>query len=262
MSTARTVMADRWLTCPRPNPAAQVRLFCLPYAGGAAHIFRNWHVGLPGEVEVHLVHLPGRAMRMMEPPFTRIADLVDDLAPAVQSKLNKPYAVFGHSMGALIGFELVHVLRKQTGLEAAHLFASGCSAPHIPDPNPIHMLPDGEFIDALRALNGIPQEILQHEELFELILPTLRADMLMTEKYEPLVRDPLRCPITVFGGLEDPIIYREHLEQWQQHTSGEFLLQIFPGDHFFCHTEEARLLTAVSRQLEKLMSMTHVRLSL
>ena len=251
MATARTSIADRWLTCPRPNPAAKLRLFCLPYAGGAAHIFRNWDAGLPREVEIYLIHLPGRAMRMMEPAFSRIQDLVEELAPAVRSKLDKPYAVFGHSMGALIGFELVHALHKEAGLEAAHLFASGCFAPHIPDPNPIHHLPDREFIEALRTLNGIPQEILQHEELLELILPTLRADMLMTEKYEPTVRQQLRCPITVFGGLEDPIIYREHLEQWKQHTSNQFLLQMFPGDHFFCHTEEAQLLTAISYQLQK-----------
>ncbi len=243
-----------WLTLPKPNPRANLRLFCFPYAGGGVHAFRAWADNLPKTVEVCPVQLPGRGARMMEAPFTRMVPLVHAAAEALLPHLDKPFTFFGHSMGALVSFEVARWLRKQGGPEPIHLFVSGCFAPYIPDPYPLHNLPDPELLEGLRRLNGMPQEALENAELMRLLLPTLRADCTVTETYTYTDEPPLNCPISAFGGLQDHLVGRAHLEAWREQTTASFSLRMFPGDHFFLQTAQPLLLQILSRELQGLVT--------
>jgi medium-chain acyl-[acyl-carrier-protein] hydrolase len=187
---------------------------------------------------------------MMEEPFTQMLSLVQAAAEALLPYLDKPFAFFGHSMGALVGFELARQLRRQNSPKPNHLFVSGCFAPDIPDPYPLHNLPDSELLEGLRRLNGMPQEALENAELMRLILPTLRADCTVTETYDYTNEPSLDCSISAFGGLQDDLVSRDHLEAWRKQTTASFSLRMFPGDHFFLQTAQPLLLQILSRELQ------------
>ena len=248
-------MENAWLTSLRPNPQSRVRLICFPYAGGSAAIFKAWPTYLPASVEVCPVLLPGRGRRMREMPHTRVATIVTHLAPAIETYSDKPFAFFGHSMGALIGFELARQLRRVGAPEPTHLFASGCPAPQIPASGPpTYSLPEAEFLEKVRSLNGTPPEVLAHPELMQLILPLLRADFEAVGTYELVPEPPLACPISVYGGLQDTEVSREQLDAWRQHTVSNFVLRMFDGDHFFLHQNEPLLLRVLGRELLQLIN--------
>jgi medium-chain acyl-[acyl-carrier-protein] hydrolase len=244
-----------WLNIFQHNPEASLRLFCFPYAGGAAYIFRDWADHLPADVEIYPVQLPGRGTRMREASFVRVPDLVTALCQELLPYLDKPFAFFGHSLGALISFELARKLSHDYQLEPLHLFVSGRSAPQMPDTRPdTYDLPEEEFVKELRRLNGTPAEVLEQPELLQLIIPTLRADFELCETYEHLTRPPLKCPITALGGLYDEDVPRERLEPWQEHTSASFSLRMLPGDHFFLHSAESMLLQILTLELQPVLS--------
>lgn len=241
---------DAWVRCPASNPQARLRLFCFPYAGGSASVFHSWATALRSDIELNAVQLPGRENRLVDPPFIRLAPLVEALAQILPSYLDRPYVFFGHSMGALIGFELARRFRKQGSPGPACLIVSGHRAPHLPDRRPpIHHLPDVRFIEELRRLNGTPEEVLQHEELRDLLLPVLRADFAVCETYLFAPEQPLDCPIFVIGGEQDPEVSQDELAAWQLHTWSAFSLHMIPGDHFFLHSARPLLLNAVNRAL-------------
>jgi medium-chain acyl-[acyl-carrier-protein] hydrolase len=247
--------ASAWLAEPRPNPGAGLRLFCFPYSGADASIFATWADNLPAAVEVWPVRFPGRGTRLAEPPFTRLGPLVQAIANALLPYLVMPFAFFGHSLGALVSFELARRLRKLHGLGPAQLFVSGHSAPQIPDrETPIHALPEPEFLEKLRQLNGTPEAVLAHSELRQLILPGLRADFAMCEAYVYEEDASLECPIAAFGGLQDDHVSRDQLEAWRAQTTARFTLRMFPGDHFYINTARPLLLRVIAQELYQLMS--------
>ena len=250
-----TLTTSPWLSCSRSQPGKKLRLFCFPYAGGAAHIFRTWPQSLPQTVEVCPVHLPGRGNRLAEPLFHRLDPLVHAATQALLPLLNQPFAFFGHSMGAVVAFELARHLRNAHHIEPRHLFMSGRRAPQIiENESPTYNLERTEFLEELRRLNGTPVEVLEHPELIELMLPILRADFQVVETYEYEPDLPLNCPITAFGGLKDDRAKREFLEAWREQTNARFSLQMFPGDHFFLHSAQTLLLKVLSQELEYLTS--------
>lgn len=248
-STKQSPADPVWLAFHKPNPQADVRLFCFPYAGGGAHIYRGWKDLLPN-LEVCPVQLPGRGARIREPQVKRLPALVEALARDLLPKLDKPFAFFGHSMGALISFELARLLRREHGLAPSHMFLSGRPAPQTErDAAPIHNLPDAEFIEQIRAYEGTPEEVLQHPELMELMAPFLRADFELCETYDYSPEPPFDCPLTVFGGLQDTGVSRQSLEAWREHTTGHFSLRMFPGNHFFINDSQPFFLQVLSREL-------------
>jgi medium-chain acyl-[acyl-carrier-protein] hydrolase len=202
---------------------------------------------------VYLVQLPGRGSRINESPISQLTTIVREIGDALPPYFDKPFAFFGHSMGALIGFELARHLRKRGAPSPAHLFVSGCSAPHrAAQKPPIYNLPDDELLEELRRLNGTPPEVLEHPEIMELMLPLLRADFQVGDTYVYTGEPPLNCSITAFGGLADEAVTREALEAWRAHTGGDFALHMLPGDHFFLHSNESSLLGLLTRQLQQL----------
>ena len=230
----------------------ELRLFCFPYAGGtAAQIYRGWNEYLPPTIEVLSAELPGRGLRLQEPAFVRLADLVKALTIALIPLLDRPFAFFGHSMGATIAFELARSVRRCLGLEPELLCVSGRRAPQVLVNRPsIYDLPKDEFIAELKRMDGTPSEVLEHAELMELVFPLLRADFQLIETYKYDVGPPLACPITVYGGLADDEETREVLSMWRSQTTSDFALHMLPGDHFFLRSCRTRLLGLLSRQLE------------
>lgn len=170
-------------------------------------------------VEVYSVELPGRGRRMSEPPLMRLAEVARAVAPEIQPYLTKPFSFFGHSMGASISFELTHYLHRRNCPLPECLFVSGRTAPQLRDTYPVtYDLPDREFIDELRQLNGMPKELLENPELMQLMLPVLRADFSVCQTYEYTPKEPLNCPIMAFGGLQDAYSSRQQIEGWGQQT--------------------------------------------
>ncbi len=243
-----------WLAYHKPNSSARLRLFCFPYAGGSAIVFRNWQQSLPSTIEVCPVQLPGRGGRAMEAPHTSLNEMVRAIANGLMQFFNLQFAFFGHSMGSILSFELDRYLQKHYSLQPHHLFVSGRRAPQFPDTNsPTYNLPDAELLEELRLLNGTPPEVLEHPELMKLMMPLLRSDFAVCQTYEYASGAPLGCRITAFGGLEDKA-EREHLEGWREQTTSPFCLLMFPGDHFFLHTAEQQLLEVLNFQLRKLIA--------
>ncbi len=236
-----------WIRWIKSNPNAQLRLFCFPYAGGSAAIFRAWAAALPDEVEIGAIQLPGRGDRLAEVPFTHLTPLLEALVPALVPYLDRPYVFFGHSMGAVISFELARRFTPQ------HLFISGRRAPQSLSAPMLHTLSDQAFLAKLRSLNGTPQEVLANAELMQLFLPILRADFAVCETYEYAEGSPLKCPISVFGGMSDRTEPIELLEAWRMHTQSDFSLSVLPGDHFFVQTEQPLLLNQISTQLKAVL---------
>lgn len=240
----------RWFPYARRSASARLRLFCVPYAGGGASNFLTWYDKLPDFVDVYPVQLPGREARIRETPLTQMSLVVQGIANAIEPLLNRPFVFFGHSMGAMICWELACELRKRHGINPARLFVSGRRAPHVPDTDPpLHNLPPAELLEALRRFNGIPKELSEHKELMELKLPVLRADFELCEKYRYRSEPPLSCPITAFCGVDDPAETREMLERWQERTNQRFNLHLLPGDHFFLHSSEQLLLQMLAEEL-------------
>lgn len=243
-----------WINIVRPNPHALLRLFCFSYAGGAASLYRTWQDILPAEVEVCALQLPGRENRLMEPLFTNLTPLIDDLASEIRPYLHKPFVFFGHSMGALVSFELTRKLRSIQAELPLHLFVSAFRAPQLPDPDtPIHALPYAEFIDELHRLNGTPRSVLENSEIMQIMEPILRADFSICETYIYQPEPPLHCPISVFGGLQDADISQAQLADWQHQTRRTCKVAMFEGDHFYLTDQRASLLQNISQQLTLLL---------
>lgn len=241
------------MTTPFPRPTATIKLFCFPPAGAGASLFHGWAEALPSLTEVSAVHLPGREVRIAELPFTRMGVLVEAVSREVERVADRPFALFGHSLGGWVAFELARRLRAAGGPTPSLLLVAGCGAPHVAEPNPrIHHLPDAEFLEAVQTLNGIPEAALSHPELIELMLPTLRADFTVYETYRYDEAPALACPITAFGGREDPRVPRPALEAWSAQTTGRFELRMFDGDHFFLNTARADLLRDIAGELQRI----------
>lgn len=241
-----------WFQYWRRKPKARIRLFCFPYAGGGASVFRTWAEHVPSEIEICPVQLPGRENRLTETAFAQMPALIETLAAEILPYLDMPYAFFGHSMGSTVSFELTRFLRKIESVKGPiHLLVSGSRAPHIPDPDPpTYHLPEPEFIEELRRLKGTPEEVLRNEELLHLLIPLLRADFSLCETYTYIKEAPLSCPLSAFGGLQDTDVPRHFVAGWRDHTSSSyFKLRFFMGGHFYLHKEQPALLQAIVQEL-------------
>lgn len=247
--------SNPWIAYLTPKPSARVRLYCFPYAGGGASTYRRWGAELPVEIEVRPVQPPGREGRIGEPAYRSVEPLVEALAAALPDDPGEglPFALFGHSMGALIGYELARLLRRQGRPEPTRLLVSAHRAPQQPPrENPIHDLPEPEFRQRLRELNGTPEAVLEHPELMELLGPLLRADFALNETYVQAPGEPLDCPITAFGGDADRDVTVDDLRLWQECTRGPFHLHVHRGDHFFLHHDAG---LALRRQIARELAL-------
>jgi surfactin synthase thioesterase subunit len=247
------IQVGKWASCAKPRSAARLRLFCLPYAGGGASIYREWLYELPEQIELWTVHLPGRESRLADPAISDLKQLASEAAIGLEPFLSRPYAFFGHSMGALLAFELTRTLRRQGRSPPACLAVSAAPGPHVATfDEPIHNLPLPQFVRELKNLKGTPSEVLANSELLELVLPILRSDFCAVESYRYQQEHALDCSILAFGGIDDSEVSRAELEAWREQTTGSFSLKVFPGDHFYLHANRASLLAHLARDLAPL----------
>jgi medium-chain acyl-[acyl-carrier-protein] hydrolase len=215
--------------------------------------YRPWAAELPSEVELCIAQLPGREARLGDPPVEDFAELVESLAEQIQPLLDRPFAFFGHSMGALVGFELARSLVHAGYAEPVGFFASGRRAPRIPDDEPpMGHLDDEAFVAEIqRRYGGIPEQVLEHRELLELLIPGLRADIAALEGYRYRPGEPLECPLFAFGGTQDERVTLPRLEAWREETRGAFSLRLFPGGHFFPQSARAQVLDGIVTALRR-----------
>lgn len=247
--------SELWIKYLNPNTNGRLRLFCFPYAGGDIKMFFKWPKVLPVAVETCAVQLPGRGRRLREKPYWELSSLVKALADVMFPHLTKPFALFGHSMGALISFELARHLRKHYASSPAHLFLSGYRAPQIHSfIKPTDTLSDKQLLRRLRWLKIIPKRILEDTELLELILPTLRADFSLCTTYQYSHAAPLNCPITTFAGSRDCVTRGKKVKAWREQTNSHYRHYTIPGNHFFLHSSESLLLRILSQELDPYIS--------
>ncbi|MBA2283792.1 MAG: thioesterase [Acidimicrobiia bacterium] len=242
----------RWFPYERAVVDGPVRLFCLPYAGGSAAIYRDWQAQLAGVAEVWPVQLPGRGGRLRERCIDAIDELVDRLVEAIGARTDRPFALFGHSMGGIVAFELARRAPDAFGRPAQVLFVSATPAPTMfgTEGSAVDALDDGALVDQLRRLNGTPDEVLRDPELLRLVLPALRADLRLCESYGgPPPGAVLDCRVRVFAGTDDHGTDAAALDGWRATTSADCIVRHVPGGHFFIHGSSGPLLRALADDL-------------
>jgi surfactin synthase thioesterase subunit len=237
-----------WFAFGTVKPSAKLRLFCLPFVGGSANAFRRWVSAFPPEIEVWPVELPGRGMRLGEPPIADARTLVAGLLPAMKPMLDRPFALFGHSMGGRIALLLAMTLRSR-GLPApVHLFASASKAPQL-QPRRVADLPWSAFMAELRRRGGTPPEVLADRDLMQMFEPIVRADFKLYETFDVQGEPPLAVPITALLGTEDHIVTEDKLAPWQTWTTATFRIAKIDADHFFLTTAQDVVIAEVCRDL-------------
>lgn len=244
----------RWFRRQARLSVPRARLVCLPHAGGAATLYRNWGGGLPLEVEVLAARYPGRQDRLLEPSIETMAELADRLTEALAPYLGEPLALFGHSLGADVAYEVTVRLEQRHGVSPRHLFVSGALAPHVAEEHELHELSDAELLEELRRLDSPGSEVLGNPELAELTLPSLRADYRLSSGYRPTRAEltTIRTPITAFTGDADPLVPVEQVRGWAELTGGAYHEQVFSGGHFFLESHRAQLLGMIGARLRSL----------
>ncbi|WP_330461225.1 alpha/beta fold hydrolase [Streptomyces sp. NBC_00820] len=233
-----------------PDPDASVRVFCLPYAGGGAGLYRPWVAHAATAARFVPVQLPGRENRMAEEPEKDFDALAERLARGIAPWTGERYALFGHSMGGLLAHEVTHRLLESTGRPAELLVVSACAAPDVERPDwSIHDLPRDEFVDRLRKLDGTPREVFEDEDLIELCLPRIRADFSVLASYQYRPRAPLPVPVTALAGTRDPQVPTWAVAEWKRHTSGAFDLHSLDDDHFFLNRHQRTIADHITNAL-------------
>lgn len=243
-------MREEWFY-RRSSPTARLRLFCFPYAGGGASIYSRWQESFPAEVELCALELPGRRARRREPLIRSGTSLVEATAEALSTLPELPFAFFGHSMGALLAFELALFLRRAGRPGPRALFLSAAAAPHLPRRHaPMWNLPDEAFVQELRRYGGTPEEVFSEPAMLALFLPALRADFEVFDTYVYGGDRLSGVPVHVYGGREDVRVSPGHLRAWSEVAPGLQSVALFPGGHFYLHEQRAALIAALRRELQ------------
>ncbi|WP_028648003.1 thioesterase II family protein [Nocardiopsis sp. CNT312] len=245
-----TAAPTSWLRRPRPRPGAGIRLVCLPHAGGGASSYRAWAPLLPDGVDLVCVQYPGREDRFGAPMVDDMSAAVSAVAGELAPLLDRPYALFGHSMGSAVAYELARALRDGGAPEPERLFASGRRAPADAPPGRVHECDDEALVAELLRLGGTEAEVLADPGLREAVLGYIRNDYRLIERYRPFPGPPLDCPVSVFLGDADPEIDTSNAERWSATTTARVDVQVFPGDHFYLAPRRREVLAALLRRLD------------
>lgn len=229
-------MSNSIIYIPKPNPNAKIQLFCIPYAGGSTRAFYNWlHLS---EIEFCLIAYPGREYRVSEEPILDIDIMLQTIFDECKKVITKDFAIFGHSMGSIIGYGLAEKLERSKTI-AQCLFVSAAAAPrrYLNEDNMLSLLPDDKFIQILvERYSAIPDRVLKDNDLMEMFVKIMRTDISLEEQYIRKYSTnctPLSCDIVAFGGAEDLAVTESSLTTWESLTIGHFIKKMFPGTHFY-----------------------------
>ncbi len=241
---------SKWIVPVAPRPTSTVRLFCFPYAGAGASAYRSWSKLLPAHIEAFALQAPGRETRFVEPLIESFEDLVTQATAAIVPLAGeKPFAMFGHSLGAAVAYETARRLERE-GLRPQKLIVSGRNCPGVASRRPhISHLSDAEFVQHMKSYKGTPDAVLENKDLIELLLPMIRADFALAEEYQPLKGALLDCPIIAIGSRQDEWLDAQTLAQWGDLTNSTYQSHWFEGDHFYLNKYTADLVSYISQQL-------------
>jgi surfactin synthase thioesterase subunit len=242
-----------WLRDWSRGDGVTMRILCLPPAGGGAHLYRHWPRRLPRHIGVVAVELPGHGSRVAEPPLHSITELLaDGLCTEVETLLDLPMVVFGHSMGAVVGFDLCRALRRALGWRPAGLVVAGCDAPDtLVHKDYASQMTDAGITGFLRSRGGTPEAILGKEEYLAMLRPVIRADLTALAGRLPAAEPPLACPVRVYQGREDPSVSPERLYGWAVEGDGDFAICSFPGGHFFVQESVEQVLARLEKDIRE-----------
>ncbi len=234
----------------QPKPGAALRLLCFPHAGGGPTAFFPWIALLAPEIECVSVQYPGRGQRFRDKPLTSISDLVSEIVGRMAGIADKPFALYGHSFGGLVAFELARSLRRLGSPAPVHLFVGASRPPHMGPLRPtIHALSEDEFVEAVQdRYGGIPAAIYQDREVLNLFMAPMRADFTAYELYQPMPEAPISVPITAFSATGDHVATPSGMREWARHTAAAFDLEILPGGHFFPPSSIASIVQRIRHQ--------------
>lgn len=247
---------ERWIRSFHPAAGSHTRLFCFPYAGGAASYYFPFSARLTPGIEVRAIQYPGRQDRRTEPCIESIPELADIVADAVIDSIDEPYAFFGHSMGAIVAYEVAQRLQRRTGSGPRWLFASARRAPSQGRPENVHLRGDKGLVAELRLLGGTDPRWLDDDELLATILPSVRSDYRAIETYRHVPGPLLDCPITALIGDDDPYTTVDEMVAWREHSTGPFNIHQMPGGHFFVDTHRQEVIDILSSTLEQAPDVT------
>ncbi|MFE0463179.1 thioesterase II family protein [Kitasatospora sp. NPDC058965] len=240
-----------WVRPLRTVPRARLRLFLFHPAGAGPLLYRDWPDRLPADLDLWAIQLPGREARFAEPLLTDHQLVVERLTAALRPYLDRPYAFFGHSMGALLAHGVAAAGRRHGDRAPERVLFSGCPGPGSTARPDRTRWSDTELVEELRRMGGTSEEVLAEPELLELLLPILRADFAVVSSYRRPEGPLLDCPVTVLGGAEDTVTPAE-LERWRAVTTGRSSLHTFPGGHFYLTGEAApQVLATVAEELSQ-----------
>lgn len=248
--------ARDWFRCYQPRTLPALRLLCLPHAGGTASSYRTWPALAPDSIEVHAAQYPGREDRIKEPFLCTMQELATQVAAAALQLADAPIALFGHSLGGAIAYEVALLLQKR-GVQPVHLIVSGREpAEHCKEGN-IHIRDEAGIKAELLRLSDANRLLVDDAELWKLVLPIVRNDYRVVESYRPEPGRKVACPLTVFLGDADYEVTPAEARDWERSTSAEFNMQIFPGDHFFLASQRTAVVDAVVRLLKQPLKPRH-----
>ncbi|NGO72894.1 thioesterase II family protein [Streptomyces boncukensis] len=240
---------ESWLRAYAPAPDAPIRLVCLPHAGGSASFWRPVATALSPKVDVVAVQYPGRQDRRHEPFVDDLHELARRVHDVLAALEDRPTALFGHSMGATLAFEVAQLMEPHR--PAVHLFVSGRRAPSVQRDESMHLRDDDALLAEMRAMDGTDSALLQDEEIMRMALPVVRNDYRAAETYTWTPGEPLSCPVTALVGDDDPKAAVPEVEAWARHSSGPFAMEVVSGGHFALVDHSDRVLELVTGALEQ-----------
>ncbi|QWI15044.1 thioesterase [Bacillus wiedmannii] len=242
----------------------KIKLFCIPFAGGSAVVYSKWKKLMDPFIVVNEVELAGRGRRMNEPLIDNMEEMVEDIYYSIKDYITEPYAIFGHSMGGLLTYELCHKLQKEGYPDPVHVFVSGRKAPQLKARRKIiHDLPNEEFISEILKYDGMDKSIFENKELADIFLPILKADFKLIETYE--FNQPfnlLNFDISVFHGIDDKAVDFEELSHWSEVTKKESKIYTFPGGHFFINEYTEQVVNKINETFSSLKEVVNQKVTL